>query len=87
MNTLCKYNLTKAASAVRNGLDIVSAHADYYMMAYADGIRRKLCQKNVYFRQDNCERCGGRKGGMRGNENIINQQIVCDYCHAADMKG
>jgi hypothetical protein len=31
---------------------------------------------------DKCEICKGAKGGTPGNENIINGQIVCDYCHA-----
>lgn len=29
---------------------------------------------------DNCEICRGSKGGVPGNENIINGQVVCDYC-------
>ncbi len=34
---------------------------------------------------DNCEVCHGRKGGVRGNENVItlidgNKMIMCDYC-------
>lgn len=70
---------------VLNALDKLSAYTDYYMMQYADGLRRKLCRKNVYFRQDDCERCHGTKGGVRGNENIVNQQTICDYCHAIDI--
>lgn len=31
---------------------------------------------------DNCEICHGRKGGVRGNENVIDGKVVCDYCHA-----
>lgn len=30
---------------------------------------------------DNCQICRGEKGGVKGNENVINGQIVCDYCH------
>ena len=29
---------------------------------------------------DNCELCKGSRGGVRGNENIINGVITCDYC-------
>jgi hypothetical protein len=29
---------------------------------------------------DKCEQCGGAKGGMRGNENVINGRVLCDYC-------
>jgi len=31
--------------------------------------------------RDNCEVCKGSKGGVKGNENIINGKLVCDYCH------
>ena len=31
---------------------------------------------------DKCEICEGKMGGIRGNENIINGRLVCDYCHA-----
>lgn len=29
---------------------------------------------------DNCEQCGGAKGGVRGNENVVNGLTLCDYC-------
>jgi hypothetical protein len=29
---------------------------------------------------DNCEICGGHRGGVRGNENRIEEIVVCDYC-------
>lgn len=31
---------------------------------------------------DNCEQCNGSKGGQKGNENIVNGKIICDYCNA-----
>ena len=31
---------------------------------------------------DECEFCSGEKGGILGNENIIDGIKVCDYCHA-----
>ena len=34
---------------------------------------------------DNCDICKGIKGGLAGNENIINGKRVCDYCHAEMM--
>lgn len=35
---------------------------------------------------DRCEMsdCTGR--GIRGNENVINDKRVCDYCHAKIMR-
>lgn len=29
---------------------------------------------------DKCEVCHGKRGGVRGNENIIDGIIMCDYC-------
>jgi len=29
---------------------------------------------------DNCGRCAGTSGGVRGNENIYNNRHLCDYC-------
>jgi hypothetical protein len=34
---------------------------------------------------DNCERKDCKRWGCRGNENIIDGEVVCDYCHCADM--
>lgn len=32
---------------------------------------------------DNCEVCYGKSGGTRGNENVIDGVVTCDYCHVA----
>lgn len=29
---------------------------------------------------DRCQTCHGKRGGMLGNENIINGAMMCDYC-------
>ena len=31
---------------------------------------------------DDCEVCGGTSGGVKGNENIIDGVVMCDYCSA-----
>ncbi len=31
---------------------------------------------------DNCKVCNGMRGGVRGNENIIDGVVTCDYCSA-----
>jgi hypothetical protein len=31
---------------------------------------------------DKCQRVGCCRLGVRGNENVINGQIICDYCYA-----
>lgn len=38
---------------------------------------------------DNCQVCKGTKGGVKGNENVINGIVMCDYCsviHQEEMK-
>lgn len=30
--------------------------------------------------KDGCESCKGSKGGVRGNENVVNGVVLCDYC-------
>ncbi len=35
---------------------------------------------------DDCEVKGCSGKGVRGNENIVNDVIMCDYCHADDMR-
>lgn len=32
--------------------------------------------------KDNCEVCLGEKGGVLGNENVIDDVVMCDYCSA-----
>lgn len=39
---------------------------------------------------DHCERCAGKRGGVRGNENVSvdssgKRVVVCDYCSADDL--
>lgn len=36
-------------------------------------------------RRDDCERCHGERGGVRGNENFVNGVLLCDYCCAEDL--
>ena len=31
--------------------------------------------------RDACQICYGAKGGVAGNENIVDGVIICDYCH------
>lgn len=34
---------------------------------------------------DGCSRCRGGRGGVPGNENIIDGRVLCDYCSADDL--
>jgi len=29
---------------------------------------------------DDCEICRGESGGIRGNEQIVDGKVMCDYC-------
>lgn len=35
--------------------------------------------------KDECEVCHGERGGVPGNENVIDGKIVCDNCHSKIM--
>jgi hypothetical protein len=35
---------------------------------------------------DGCEICHGAKGGVPGNENIVDGKVMCDYCHADTLR-
>ena len=35
---------------------------------------------------DNCQVCHGENGGVKGNENIIDGIVMCDYCHIEEKK-
>lgn len=35
---------------------------------------------------DKCSRCKGARGGVPGNESVINNVVLCDYCAADDLK-
>lgn len=39
-------------------------------------------QDNTTPRRDkDCELCHGERGGVAGNNNIIDGIVMCDYCH------
>lgn len=40
----------------------------------------------VSYPRDNCQICHGEKGGVPGNENIVDSTVMCDYCHSAHME-
>jgi hypothetical protein len=35
--------------------------------------------------KDACEICKGERGGVPGNENVVEGVTMCDYCHAERM--
>ena len=36
---------------------------------------------------NHCQICSGTRGGIPGNNNVINGIAVCDYCHADILNG
>lgn len=32
--------------------------------------------------KDDCQICNGKNGGTKGNENIVDGIVMCDYCSA-----
>jgi hypothetical protein len=39
----------------------------------------------AHVKRDACAKCGGEQGGVPGNENIIEGDPICDYCHSLSM--
>jgi hypothetical protein len=38
-------------------------------------------EKTIFAREkDNCEACKGERGGVKGNENVVDGIVLCDYC-------
>ena len=38
------------------------------------------------FLPDKCRQPGCCRQGMRGNENIVDGVVMCDYCHAKELR-
>lgn len=77
-----RYRVAGAEKASR------SAETSVRMMLKAQAKRkRKALRMGQDFgqRPDNCSICHGSKGGVRGNENIVDGVVMCDYCHAATL--
>lgn len=50
------------------------------------GLYRRILEWFWRKRRDNCEICGGTRGGVLGNENRVEGVVMCDYCHADNIK-
>lgn len=38
------------------------------------------------YARDACKICNGDRGGVPGNENVVDCVVMCDYCHADQMR-
>ncbi len=54
-----------------------------YCLKVHTGLERKVLREDL---KDNCQVCKGSKGGVRGNENVIDGVVMCDYCHSDTMR-
>ena len=43
-------------------------------------ILQVLTKTKMIKEHDNCYICHGSRGGVKGNENIIDNIVLCDYC-------
>lgn len=43
----------------------------------------RILEKLWMLLPDRCQICRGRNGGVRGNENVIDGVVMCDYCSVA----
>ncbi len=45
---------------------------------------------SIYWRirhpRDRCTACHGKKGGVWGNENVVDGKLLCDYCHGSILQ-
>lgn len=75
---------TEAATVARMNDDDLSAaahdRAAAVLGSVIDGIRKALFDAGE---RDRCEECHGEKGGVPGNENIVDGRVLCDYCTSA----
>ena len=71
-----------------DGLDAICYNLDGYT---CDRAIEALVKVKDRFRKidklrDNCEVCHGERGGVRGNENVIDGKVMCDYCSSDTWK-
>lgn len=57
-----------------------------YLIEMPDGSRQWKTANADSHELDNCSRCHGTRGGVKGNENIVNGIVLCDYCSADDLQ-
>jgi hypothetical protein len=54
------------------------------------GTNIDICEHRLFVvpvGKDDCERCLGERGGVPGNENIVDGVVLCDYCTADELFG
>ena len=72
--------LVKYAHRIAEMAEIEDNHPFWAWIEDASDCISKEKQMLAVNEKDDCEICGGEKGGTKGNENIINGVVMCDYC-------
>lgn len=64
--------------AARSAVDSVTARAERAELE----VERLGQELEIVWGQlpDNCEKCHGKRGGVRGNENVVDGKVLCDSC-------
>ncbi|MHA2062901.1 MAG: hypothetical protein ACXABY_00805 [Candidatus Thorarchaeota archaeon] len=57
------------------------------LLALWNEIRISRARKKMRKCKDKCEVCLGEKGGVPGNENVIDGKVLCDYCSVDPLFG
>lgn len=67
-------------------LDVRAASPNASVVFGGPAARERMLKESVKKRHgDNCRVCFGIRGGVLGNENIIDGVVMCDYCTADRM--
>lgn len=64
------------AEALRDAAAIVLMENNSHPLV----IRRKILELIPESQRDGCSNCGGLRGGVPGNENVVDGKLYCDYC-------
>lgn len=56
------------------------------MRRIIDRVLAAILSERAYARlPDHCDVCHGLRGGVRGNENIVDGVVMCDHCSARKL--
>jgi hypothetical protein len=83
--TLMEVGAKRAADIIHQAAMAAADHNDLRGYSLLIGLRDAI--SNIDHTKDDCQVCGGRRGGVPGNENVVDGKLVCDYCEASRIKG
>ncbi|KKM82798.1 hypothetical protein LCGC14_1315960 [marine sediment metagenome] len=71
-------NPIKIIEKMKEGIEVGKTFNADVSLNVAEAEIILLCVEQLF--PDNCEICKGQRGGVRGNENIVDGKRMCDYC-------